>query len=129
MSMVTEDLLYTKEHEWVKQEGDVLVMGITDHAQQMLGDISFVELPEPDNAVKQGDQIAVVESSKAASDVFSPVSGKITEVNQTLEDSPEFVNESCYDQGWSCKLSLSNPEELTGLMDGPQYEAFLRDEQ
>jgi len=129
MSMVTEDLLYTKEHEWVKQEGDVLVMGITDHAQQMLGDITFVELPEPDNAVKQGDQIAVVESSKAASDVFSPVSGKITEVNQTLEDSPEFVNESCYDQGWICKLSLSNPEELTGLMDGPQYEAFLRDEQ
>ena len=98
--MVIEGLLYTKEHEWVKKEDDVIVMGITDHAQQMLGDITFVELPELDTSIKQGAQIAVVESSKAASDVFSPVSGKITEVNQELEDSPEFANESCYDKGW-----------------------------
>ena len=127
--MVDKDLLYTKEHEWVKREDDVAVMGITDHAQQMLGDITFVELPEQDIAVKQGAQVAVVESSKAASDVFSPVSGKVIEANQDLEESPEFVNESCYDKGWICKLSLANPEELAGLMNAQQYEAFLADEQ
>jgi glycine cleavage system H protein len=127
--MVIAGLLYTKEHEWVKKEDDVVVMGITDHAQQMLGDITFVELPEPDSDVKQGTQIAVVESSKAASDVFSPISGKVIEANQDLEESPEFVNDSCYDRGWLCKLSLSNPAELAGLMDAPQYEAFLADEQ
>jgi glycine cleavage system H protein len=127
--MVIEGLLYTKEHEWVKKDNDAIVMGITDHAQQMLGDITFIELPEPDSNIKQGAQIAVVESSKAASDVFSPVSGKITEVNQELEEGPELVNESCYDRGWICKLTLAHPEDLAGLMDARQYEEFLAQEE
>lgn len=126
--MAIEDLRYTKEHEWVKRDGDVAVMGITNHAQEMLGDITFVELPEADTSVKQGGQIAVVESSKAASDVFSPVSGTVVEVNQALEDAPELVNESCYDQGWICKLTLANPDDLSGLMDAQAYEAFLAEE-
>ena len=127
--MVIDGLLYSKEHEWVKREGDIIVMGITDHAQEMLGDITFIELPEPGVNIKQGDQIAVVESSKAASDVFSPASGKIVEVNQELEEGPELVNESCYEKGWICKLTLSNPDDLAGLMDAPQYEAFLAQEE
>ncbi len=127
--MVIDGLLYSKEHEWVKRDGDVIVVGITDHAQQMLGDITFVELPEPDSSLKQGDQMAVVESSKAASDVFSPVSGQVIEVNQELEECPEFINESCYEKGWICKLSLSDPEDLAGLMDARRYEAFLSEEE
>jgi len=127
--MLIDGLLYSKEHEWVKREGDVIVMGITDHAQEMLGDITFIELPEPGVNMKQGDQIAVVESSKAASDVFSPVSGKITDVNQELEECPEFINESCYEKGWICKLTLTNPEDLAGLMEARQYEAFLAQEE
>ncbi len=123
--MVEKGLLYTKDHEWLKVDGDTGTVGISDHAQQLLGDITFVELPEMDQDCAQKDQVAVVESSKAASDVYAPVSGQVTAANEALEDHPEWVNESCYDQGWLYKLTIKDMKEAEGLMDAQAYEKYL----
>lgn len=124
--MVVEGLAYTKEHEWVKIEGDEAIVGITDYAQQMLGEITYVELPEIGKEAEAGDELAVVESSKAASDVFAPLSGKISEVNSELEEKPELINSDCYERGWIYKVSIKDKQELEGLMDSKQYEEYLK---
>jgi glycine cleavage system H protein len=128
MSDVPGDLKYTKSHEWVREEedGSVLV-GITDHAQSALGDLVFVEPPEAGSEVAAGDACAVVESVKAASDVYSPVTGEVTEANDALSDSPELVNQDPYGDGWIMRIQLSNPSELDELLDAESYEATLED--
>ncbi|NQV35372.1 MAG: glycine cleavage system protein GcvH [Phycisphaeraceae bacterium] len=127
--MIEKDLLYTKEHEWVKITGNTAVLGITYHAQELLGDVTFVELPEVGTDLAQNDPVSVIESSKAASDVYSPLSGTITEVNAPLDSQPELVNESCYKDGWICKLEIKDPAEATSLMTADQYEKFLKTEE
>jgi glycine cleavage system H protein len=119
-------LYYTKEHEWVKLEGAQATVGISDHAAHELGDITFVELPQIGKTVKQFDTLAGIESVKAASDIYSPVSGKVVEVNNALEDAPEVVNESAEGAGWICKLEGVNSAELSNLMDAAAYAEFLK---
>ena len=116
---------YSKDHEWVRVDGDVAVVGISEHAQQALGDVVFVELPAIGRQVGQGEQAAVVESVKAASEVYAPVTGEVIEGNTAIEDNPALVNESAEDEGWFFKLKLSDPEELKSLMDAAAYEAYL----
>jgi len=125
--MIPEDLRYTKEHEWVKVDGNKAVMGITDHAQSQLGDITFVELPQPGNEVKASDSISTVESVKAASDIYAPVSGKIVEVNSALEDAPEAINSAPYTDGWICKVELSHPSEVDNLMSAAEYKELTQE--
>jgi len=127
--MIEKGLLYTKEHEWIKIEGDTATMGITHHAQELLGDVTFVELPEVGTEVQQNDQIAVVESSKAASDVFAPMAGTVATVNDALEASPELINESCYKDGWICTFKVKELQQAKTLMDADQYELFLKEEE
>lgn len=115
---------YTKEHEWVRVEGDTGTVGITDFAQGQLGDIVFVEVPEAGRQVTQGGDAAVVESVKAASDVYSPVTGEVTEGNAALADTPELVNSDPEGEGWFFKLKLSDPSQLDALMDEAAYKAF-----
>lgn len=116
---------FTEDHEWVVVEGDIATVGITDHAQDQLGDIVFVELPEVDEEYGKGDDTSVVESVKAAGDVHNPVSGTVTEVNETLEDEPSLVNTSPEGDGWIYKIQLSDPTELDDLMDETAYQAFI----
>lgn len=116
---------YTKDHEWVRVEGDVGTVGVSDHAQHQLGDVVFVELPEVGRQLQQGKEAAVVESVKAASDVFAPVSGEVIEANADLENDPSLVNAGAETTGWFFKLRLSNPSELDGLMDEAAYKAFV----
>lgn len=116
---------YTKEHEWVRVEGDGATVGITDHAQGQLGDVVFVEVPEAGRQVTKGGEAAVVESVKAASDVYAPVSGEVTEGNQALVDDPSLVNSDAEGEGWFFKLRLSDPSELEGLMGADEYKAYL----
>ncbi len=123
--MVVEDLLYTKDHEWAKVEGDVATMGITDYAQEQLGELVFVELPEVGKEFAARKEIAVVESSKAAGDVYSPLAGKVTEVNSELTTRPELINEEPYKGGWICKLRITDPKSLDNLMDAKKYEEYL----
>lgn len=120
-------LKYTKEHEWIKVEGNVGVVGITEFAQDQLGDVVFVELPAVGRVLKQGEQFGVVESVKTVSDLYSPVSGKVIEVNADLESSPELVNQGAYDKGWMLKIELSNPAEVDGLLDADGYAAFVKE--
>ncbi|CAA7613416.1 glycine cleavage system protein GcvH [Magnetospirillum sp. UT-4] len=117
---------FTKDHEWIKVEGSAGTVGITDYAQHALGDIVFVEPPEAGRVLKQGDDAAVVESVKAASEVYSPVSGTVTEGNAALADQPALVNESPEDQAWFYKLTLSAPAELDQLMDRAAYDAYVK---
>ncbi|WP_448203354.1 glycine cleavage system protein GcvH [Azospirillum sp. sgz302134] len=116
---------YTKDHEWVRVEGDVGTVGVSDHAQHQLGDVVFVELPDVGRTLQQGKEAAVVESVKAASDVYAPVSGEVTEINQALVDDPSLVNAGAETQGWFFKIRLSNPAELDALMDETAYKAFV----
>lgn len=116
---------FTDEHEWIDVEGDSATVGITDYAQEQLGDIVFVELPEVGSVIDKGKDAAVVESVKAASDVYAPVSGEVTEVNAALEDDPALVNTSAEEGGWFFRLTLSDPGELEGLMDAKAYHAFV----
>lgn len=116
---------FTSEHEWIKVEGDVGTVGITDHAQGALGDVVFVELPAVGKQVTKGGDAAVVESVKAASDVFSPVSGEIVGANDAIIDQPALVNESPEEGAWFFKVKLSTPSELDGLMDRAAYDAFV----
>ena len=123
MSNVPQELKYTKSHEWilVGDDGQVTV-GITDHAQELLGDMVFVELPEVDSSVDAGDECAVVESVKAASDVYSPVSGSVVAINESLADAPELINEDPYGEGWMFRLQVSGTDQLDGLLDAAAYE-------
>lgn len=119
-------LYFTKDHEWIDVAGDIGTVGITVYAQEQLGDVVFVELPEAGRAVKQGGEMAVVESVKAASEVYAPVSGSVTESNDALAAEPALVNQDAEGAGWFAKIKLSNPGELSGLMDRAAYDAFVK---
>ena len=123
--MVVDGLWYTKDHEWAKVEGEVATIGITDHAQEQLGELVFVELPEVGKEFAAHKEIAVVESSKAAGDVYCPVAGKVTEVNAELNTQPELINEDCYKAGWICKVQVTDKAALDGLMDAKQDKEYL----
>ena len=126
MSDIPENLKYTKDHEWIAETDDgTAIVGITDHAQEALGDLVFVELPEMHRDVASGDVCAVVESVKAASDVYSPISGNVAEVNVALDDAPERVNEDPYGEGWLFRLTPSSPMELEELLDADAYGRVL----
>ena len=119
-------LYFTKEHEWIRVEGDTATVGISDHAQEQLGDIVFVEVPDVGRRVAKGQEAAVVESVKAASDVYSPVSGEVVEGNQAIADDPALVNSDPEGQGWFFKLKLDNASELDGLMDEAAYREWVK---
>lgn len=121
-----KELYYTKEHEWVKVEDGIGTVGITDFAQHSLTDIVFVELPEKGKQVEQFKQLTVMESVKSVSDVYSPVSGEVTEVNESLGDSPEQVNKSPFENGWIAKIKLKDEKELENLMTAKQYDEYLK---
>jgi glycine cleavage system H protein len=123
-----EELKYTEEHEWVMVEGDLVVVGITDFAQDALGDVVFVELPEVGTEVVTGKAFGVVESVKAVSDVYAPVSGTVEEINEELPDAPEIINTSPYVDGWMIKIRIADPSELDGLMDAAAYQAHIAEE-
>ena len=129
MSNVSDENLYTREHEWVRIEGKKAEVGITDHAQKALGDIVFVDLPEIDDEIDSGDEFGSVESVKAVSSLFMPVTGRITAVNTELKDSPELINEECYDDGWMIRVELIKPDESADLLSAEEYEEFLLDEE
>ena len=120
------DVKYTNEHEWIRVEGDVGTIGITDYAQQQLGDVVFVDLPQAGRKVVKGESMAVVESVKAASDIYAPVSGEVVEANAALADRPGDVNAEPMGKGWFFKLKLSDKGELAGLMDDAAYAAFVK---
>ena len=120
------DLKYSKEHEWVRVEGDVAVVGISDYAQAQLGDVVFVELPEIGRHVAKDSEAAVVESVKAASEVYAPVSGEVVEVNNALGDEPEMVNGAPMGDGWFFKIRIGNPSEIDDLMDEAAYQEFVK---
>jgi glycine cleavage system H protein len=127
-----DDLLYTKDHEWarVENKGDqrLATIGISRFAVDQLGDVTQVELPKEGESLKQAEVFGSVESVKAVSDLFAPLSGKIVKVNSPLADSPEYVNEDPYDEGWMIQIALANPDELKNLMDAEAYQAFLREQ-
>jgi glycine cleavage system H protein len=122
MSNIPSDLKYAKSHEWVRLEGGLATVGITDHAQHELTDVVFVELPEVGKQVKAGDACAVVESVKTASDIYSPISGEIVEVNKTLSENPALVNSAPYGNGWLFRLKAAKPEEANSLLGASEYE-------
>lgn len=124
MSNVPGDLKYSKSHEWVRLEGEIATVGITDHAQRELTSLVFVELPKVGRVLRAGEPCAVVESVKAASDVYSPISGEVTEVNTELEDLPELVNKDPYGVGWFFRLRVKDPSEISGLLDASAYRAL-----
>jgi glycine cleavage system H protein len=130
MSNAPSDRRYAKSHEWIKDEGDgSLTIGITDHAQELLGDLVFVELPEVGQSLTAGGDCAVVESVKAASDVYSPVSGEVIAVNEALDGAPETINEDAFGDGWMFKVKASDLSELDALMDAEGYDALLAEEE
>jgi glycine cleavage system H protein len=122
MSKVIEGLLYSESHEWVKVEGNIAVIGVSDFAQKEMGEITYVDMPDVDDEVEKGESFGALESVKAASDLYSPVSGTVVEKNDELEDAPEKVNEDAYD-AWIIKVEMSDPSELEGLMDAASYKA------
>jgi glycine cleavage system H protein len=124
-----DDLHYTKEHEWLRIEGNDGVIGITDFAQDALGDVVFVELPTVGAQLSQGQTFGVVESNKTVSDLFAPVSGRVLAVNQTLRDEPERVNQDPYGTGWMIRVALGRPDEVDALLDADGYRAFVASEQ
>ena len=121
----TADKRYTRDHEWVVLDGDIATIGITDHAQEQLGDLVHVELPELEREVVEGETCAVVESVKAASDVYSPLAGKVVEVNETITEDPSIVNSDAEGEGWFFRLELDDPETFEALMDQDGYDEFL----
>lgn len=130
MSEVPSELKYTRDHEWVRAEGDATVtVGITDHAQAQLGDLVFVEVPETGTSFGAGDAVAVVESVKAASDVYAPLAGEVVEANEDLADSPELINNDPYGEGWIYKLKVENPDALGELMSADDYESYAESEE
>jgi glycine cleavage system H protein len=130
MSNAPTDRRYAKSHEWIKDEGDgSLTIGITDHAQELLGDLVFVDLPEVGQALEAGSDCAVVESVKAASDVYSPISGEVIAVNETLDETPETINEDAFGEGWMFKIKPTDMSELDSLLDADGYDALLTEEE
>ena len=129
MSTIPKNNLYTRDHEWVRIEGNKAEVGITDHAQKALGDIVFIELPEIEDEIDAGDEFGSIESVKAVTSLFMPMSGRVIAVNTELKDSPEIINEECYDEGWIIRLELSNQEESTELLSSEDYKEFLLDEE
>jgi glycine cleavage system H protein len=123
--MYPENFRYTKEHEWVLVEGDAGTIGITDHAQEELGDIVYVDLPKAGTRIEQGKSLGSVESVKAVSDIYSPVSGEVTDVNHALADAPETLNSDPHGAGWLVKIRLSAPAETDGLMSAADYESYI----
>ncbi len=123
-----EDVKYSKEHEWVLVEGNVATVGITDYAQDQLGDIVFVELPAVGDKVSREDAFGVVESVKAVSDIYAPVTGKVLEVNDDLPDNPEILNEDPYGDGWIIKIEMSDPDEIDDLLSSTEYEEYVAEE-
>ncbi|HCU67305.1 MAG TPA: glycine cleavage system protein GcvH [Rheinheimera sp.] len=126
MSSIPQELKYAASHEWVRSEGNgVYTVGITEHAQDLLGDMVFVELPEVGDSVAQGDDVAVAESVKAASDIYAPISGEIVAINEALSDSPETVNSAPYTDGWMFKIKASDEAEVAALLDAAGYAAAI----
>ena len=119
------ELKYTKDHEWVKIDGDIAIIGITDHAQSELGDIIFIEFPEVNNRIEKTEPFGTIEAVKTVADLFAPISGKILEINEALEDSPELVNSDAYGEGWVVKVSVDNPNELKELLSSENYEKLI----
>ena len=129
MADYPEDLRYSKEHEWVRVEGNVVTIGVTKFAVEQLGDVTQVDLPKEGEVVKKDDVFGTVESVKAVSDVYAPVSGKIVKVNFPLSDSPEYLNDEPYDEGWMVQIELSNAKDLDGLMSAAQYQTYLKEQE
>jgi glycine cleavage system H protein len=130
MSMVEEDLKYADTHEWVRMDDEkIATVGISDHAQHLLGELVFVELPELGTEIEAGEEVGVVESVKAASDVYSPVSGTIIEINDVLERTPELVNSEPYGDGWLYRIKLTEPAEVDSLMSADQYQASVEEDE
>ena len=127
MSKTPEGLYYSESHEWVKVEGNVAIIGITDFAQHAMGDLSYVDMPEVDDELEKGEEFGAVESVKAASDLYSPVSGTVIEINEELEDAPELLNQDAF-ANWIVKVEMSDPSELETLMDAAAYEAMCANE-
>ena len=127
MAKTVEGLYYSESHEWVKVEGNVAIVGITDFAQHAMGDLSYVDMPEVDDEVEAGEEFGAVESVKAASDLFSPVTGTVVEINEALEDAPELLNEDAF-ANWIMKVEMSDPMELDALMDAAAYEEMCANE-
>ena len=125
MNNIPNDLLYTEDHEWMRLIDDVATVGITDYAQQSLGDVTFVDLPQPGDSFARGDTFGVVESVKAASDLFMPLSGKIIEINEDLEEAPELVNGDPYGRAWMIKVQINDPSEAESLFDSASYAEIL----
>lgn len=123
-----EDLKYSKEHEWIRVSGNIATIGITEYAQDQLGEIVFVELPDEGEEFEKDDAFGVVESVKSVNDVYAPISGKIVEVNDPVLDSPEIVNEDAYGEGWLIKIEIIDAKELKELMTAKQYEAYIKEE-
>ncbi len=124
---IPAELKYTKEHEWIRIDGNSITLGITDHAQQQLGDIVYLELPEEDDEVEKSETFGVVESTKAVSDLYSPINGKVIEINESLVDGPETINSDPYGDGWMLKIEASDLSELDGLMDAAAYSKFIEE--
>ena len=122
---IPQSLKYTKEHEWVREDGDTVTVGITDHAQGELGDIIFVEFPEIGQKIQRDEPIGTIEAVKTVADLFAPISGTVIEINETLDDSPESVNNDPYGDGWMVKISVSEPGELDNLMSADQYQEMI----
>jgi len=128
MSEVPSELKFLSSHEWVLVEGDIATIGVSDHAQELLGDLVYVELPEVGTTVAAGDSVGVIESVKAASDTYAPISGEVTEINVDLEDAPERINVDPYGDGWMYKLAIEDPEELENLLDAEAYSESIVDD-
>ena len=124
--MIPEDILYTKEHEWIRMEGSIGYIGITDFAQTQLGDITYVELPEEGREIKKDEDFCEIESVKAASDIFAPAGGIVVSINSQLEDDPSLINKDPYNEGWLCTIKIKDENELSGLMDSNQYKEYIK---
>jgi glycine cleavage system H protein len=129
MSEVPSELKFLSTHEWVLVEGKIATIGVSDHAQELLGDLVYVELPEQGSTVSAGDSVGVIESVKAASDTYAPVSGEVIEINDELEDAPERINNDPYGDGWMYKISMEDPEEVGDLLDADAYSETIVDEE
>jgi glycine cleavage system H protein len=128
MSEVPSELKFLSTHEWVMVEDDIAIIGVSDHAQELLGDLVYVELPEVGTTVAAGDSVGVIESVKAASDTYAPISGEVIEINEDLEDAPERINVDPYGDGWMYKLAIEDPEELETLLDAAAYSDSIVDD-
>ncbi|HEY7543921.1 MAG TPA: glycine cleavage system protein GcvH [Blastocatellia bacterium] len=128
MANTPEELSYTKDHEWVRVKGDTAIVGITDHAQNQLGDVVYVELPKVGEKFESGEPFGSVESVKAVSEIYMPLGGEVSEVNAALADSPELVNEDPYGKGWMIEIKIADPAEIDGLLSAAEYEDYLKEE-